>query len=158
MKKHFKVLIIASLLLCILTGCNHSKGYDGEGVRDVWDLTMSLNSIDTNNKIISVDFIKGNQELDGELITGESYEIYKLSENTDEFKKLEPINEACFNDEALMIKNGETTTVEHNYEYLYGHLYPGRYEIKKKVLLVKEPGNFQEATYGATFVIKNPER
>lgn len=92
-----------------------------------------------------------------ELIHGEYFLIENYDEKTSQWL---PADEICeyqpaFPDIAYIIKPAATTTVEVDFEWLYGALRPGVYRIVKDVIDSNGPGDFEKYWYMEEFTILN---
>ena len=91
-----------------------------------------------------------------ELIYGEYFLIEYYDEETSQWL---PAKEICeyqpaFPDIAYILKPAATTTVEVDFEWLYGVLRPGVYRIVKDVINSNEPGDFERYWYMEEFTIE----
>lgn len=90
-----------------------------------------------------------------ELIHGESFSIEYYDEETSQWLPVEEICEyqTAFHDIAYILKPAATTTLEIDFEWLYGSLESGVYRIVKDVINSKEPGDFEKYWYMVEFTI-----
>lgn len=157
--KNYLLLIALLAVVITLSACSKKpgKGEDGQGSRDIWDLTVGITEFNNETGDFTINFFKGNEILDGELISGQQFRIERLDEKTDKFVDYPTIidsSEICWTQEGWIIKNDEDNPFKQNYNYLYGVLPEGRYQLVKEVILVKEPGNLTRAEYKAAFEIR----
>ena len=89
-----------------------------------------------------------------EFIYGERFMIEYYDHETSQWLPVPAIAEnAAFHEIGYILKAATTTTVEINYEWLYGALEPGTYRIIKDIIDSNEPGDFEQYWYMAEFTI-----
>ena len=83
---------------------------------------------------------------------GCDYKLEKMVEN--EWQSVpEIIDNVAWTAEAYMIKNGDVTEFEVDWNWLYGEMEAGTYRISKSIMYTP-PGSLETATYYVKFDIK----
>lgn len=116
------------------------------------DLPLRVYAVNVTDTGLTVRFELTDFPEEGQLQTGEWYEIEKYE--NDEWNKVKTvISDYGFNALAYLVKENDITELEVNWEWLYGKLSPGHYRINKKVMNFRNTGDFDEKIYNAHFVI-----
>ena len=145
MKKAIAVLILLCFLL--LTACQ------GEvpTVADEWGVTLSATNVTSEGMTLVMEQ-KG--DLEGELQTGSAFIIEK---NTDgEWAEIPTLGEEpiVWTAIAYLVPQNTATELETNWTFVYGALEQGSYRLVKTLALRRSPGDYDEKTYYAEFVVE----
>ena len=98
--------------------------------------------------------IKITNDTDKDINCGTDFHINILDEKTGEWRELDTvIDDAAFDAIAIMIKKDSPYETVIDFEWLYGKLKPGRYQIVKTVMDFRGTGDYTNYVYAAEFDI-----
>lgn len=158
--KKFLLLTFIMLFSISLVACTKSNEDVTNISENKFGLVLSVTSYDahyifTETKSIDKDNIYLNNENGEELGTGTEFSLQKYNEETKEYEDVPYIIDNIAWEEPLFIINKENNKLEQKlrYDYIYGELTPGLYQVTKPFLYVKEPGNFEKENLVANFEV-----
>ena len=127
--------------------------FESFGISDEWGIQMS--ATDVTPMGLKIEFLQLGGEFEGDLNCGAEFMLAKYEDG-----KWLPVPEieheypVVWNSIAYIIRRNERTELGAQWDYLYGELEPGSYKIFKKVQKRVQPGDFEEKTYEAQFVVE----
>ena len=126
-----------------------------EAMDDLWGLTLTARDVTPTGLTLVVTQFGG--EVRGELMTGLSFVVERLSDGT--WTELPSVTgeTAAWNDLAVLIPSNGAREMEVDWSWLYGELPPGQYRIGKKFTDLVEPGEYEERMMYARFTVPDSE-
>lgn len=118
------------------------------------DWGLRLETKDVTPKGATLVFKQKGGNVTGELQTGESFWLEKLSGGKWISCHTNPLIDYAFHMVAYMINSDGETELKTDWHWLYGALGGGRYRIAKEVMDFRETGDFDEQIYYAYFEIE----
>ncbi len=157
-----KILLVVLLMTIVFTGCESSSigvigGADGPTAiyvaeDDKWGITMSAENVTSSGITLKIKQKGGNAG--GELSTGTWYELEKFEDNAWVKVSTNPLIDYAWESVAYMIKPGDVTEFEVDWEWLYGEVSPGAYRLAKEIMNIDAPGDYEKEIYYAYFTVE----
>ncbi len=145
MKKAIALLLLVGCLL--LTACQG----DVMPIADGWGVTLSAMDVTPDGMTL---LIEQKGTLEGELQTGSAFAIEKKVDG--EWTEIPTLSEEpiVWTAIAYLVPLNTATELETNWNFIYGTLEPGSYRLVKTLALRRSPGDYDEKTYYAEFVVE----
>lgn len=121
-------------------------------ISDNWGITLFADNITPQGITLKIEQFGGN--CSGELQTGLSYTLEKMADDYWQILETKNGEPLTWNSIACMIKKNDITEMNINWEYGYGKLEPGFYRLKKEIMDIRAPGDFDKETYEVDFTIE----
>lgn len=119
---------------------------------DPWGISCSVKNLTNQGMTFLIEQFGGNY--DGELQTGEWFQIYRMKEDEWVPAETNPLIDYAFPMVAYSIQKNDITEYNIQWKWLYGELSPGEYRLDKKVMNFRDSGDFDEEIYSIYFTIE----
>ncbi len=121
-------------------------------ISDKWGILMYADNATKTSLTLTIEQFGGFPT--GGLNTGSWYKIEKNVDGKWQELGYLPDENVCWTSEAIVINKNERTTFEVDWKWLYGELSEGYYRIGKKIMDLRQPGDFTEDIYYAEFNVE----
>lgn len=118
---------------------------------DPWGISCYVKDLTNHSMTFQIEQFDGSYE--GQLQTGEWFQIYQRKEDEWEALPTNPLIDYAFASVAYPIAKNDITEFEIEWEWLYGELEPGDYRLDKEVMDFVVAGDFEKEIYSVTFHI-----
>lgn len=131
-------------------GTRNASDFPFKREKDAWGIANSIGNISKTGLTLVYAQSGGNPT--GQLYTGQKYTL-KTYKNGAWVNVPTVIDNYAWESTAIIIKKDNITTVDINWEWLYGVLPNGKYRIETEIMDLREPGNFDKRAYNSDFEI-----
>ena len=119
---------------------------------DQWGISCYVKDLTNHSMIFQIEQFGGSY--DGQLQTGEWFQIYQREEDEWEALPTNPLIDYAFASVAYPIAKNDITEFEIEWEWLYGELPPGEYRLDKEVMDFVAGHEHPEEIYSVYFTIE----
>ena len=131
-------------------GTRNASDFPLKREKDIWGIANSIGNISKTGLTLVYAQSGGNPT--GQLSTGKKYSL-QTYKNGVWVNVPTVIDNYAWESTAIIIKKDNITTVDINWEWLYGVLQKGKYRIETEIIDLREPGNFDKQVYYSDFEI-----
>jgi len=126
---------------------HHNRIYN-----DKWGVMLYANKVTKKGLTLRIEQFGGNPT--GELSTGEWFKLEKTTDDGWQEVQTNPLIDFAWNSIAYKINKNDITTIDVEWEWLYGELKPGYYRLSKEVMDFRASGDFDKEIYQVHFTIE----
>lgn len=145
-----KKFLLAVLALCFsltLVACN--KNINDDDLKDVWGVSLEL--VEQTRDYLTINVCYDGTEVDGELGFGQAFTIEKQDPKTLEWNEVETEEGLLAFEDMAYILSEENNKVELTEVLEAFKMSNGHFRLAKEIMLYKEAGRYETATYYVEF-------